>query len=801
MTFPVAAGRLGRSAGIPIVLLLAWFPFAAVAAEEAGTPVKAGHVEFAGDALKVTEGDDGYTATARNVRVLWPGASLRADGAAIRVSSRATQGGGADPGADRHRLPAAGIELYAEGNVRVEWRPVFTQGVQKGLEELRKGKTGAPGAVARALEAGENGADRADVLTCRVFYFDFGSRRGVVRDARADLVRAFGKTPMPPGSRIVARAAEIRVALAADGSGTLTLKDASVTDCEYIVPHYDIRVSEVRVELGAGEDPELWLQLTHVTPRAFGVPFFYVPWIPWNARWRPMVRLRPGRSSEFGWFLRAGVGMEVKTRRPGVSDKRSRLGTFWLLGDWFESRGAAAGLDGRWGLSGSHPFHGECLLYGLHDRGDRRAVARDLGWYPLEREDRWRAYVAHRHEAPALGARVDIEINALGDPNLLAEFFEDEWRTEKPPESYFQLLEAVGNHGGTLLVRPRLNDFQSQVEYLPRLLYRGIAHPLPLELGVLTAFVEGGQVRTRPDDRLPGLSSDRLWRLDTGAEYALPLRLLVAEVEPFAAARYTLFGESAAGDGPLDRGAFEVGVRARLQAWRDFFVDAPSWGIHDLRHVMVLEADYRNRFEVTRPSTDWIPVDAMEAVDEVQRVDLRFSNRLQTWRNAADGTPAAADLFLFEVEIPVHPDPARDNGGDRFGPALFDLRIAPAPAVTFQSFSEVDVNGWRFLRWDAGLTVTPAKGIALSLSTSNVPGALHGAAASASVRFSERWTARVEAVYDFESGREVRTALTLRRILHRWVLEAGVHTDRSREDLGVSVTLMPLAAVPEAWER
>ena len=66
-----------------------------------------------------------------------------------------------------------------------------------------------------------------------VFFYDFRSRKGIAVKARADIGAAFGKTPLPPGTRIVARADEIRVALNADGSGRLEISQATVTDCDY----------------------------------------------------------------------------------------------------------------------------------------------------------------------------------------------------------------------------------------------------------------------------------------------------------------------------------------------------------------------------------------------------------------------------------------------------------------------------------------------------------------------------------------------------------------------------------------
>ena len=111
----------------------------------------------------------------------------------------------------------------------------------------------------------------------------------------------------------------------------------------------------------------------------------------------------------------------------------------------------------------------------------------------------------------------------------------------------------------------------------------------------------------------------------------------------------------------------------------------------------------------------------------------------------------------------------------------------------------MDPDRWAFERWDASVTLSPWKGVLLGAGTSNVPGTLHAAVANATVRFNERWSVTLLAMHDFENGREVFTRLSVRRTLHRWVLEVGIHTDRSRDDVGVSVAFLPLMAVPDAW--
>jgi hypothetical protein len=214
--------------------------------------------------------------------------------------------------------------------------------------------------------------------------------------------------------------------------------------------------------------------------------------------------------------------------------------------------------------------------------------------------------------------------------------------------------------------------------------------------------------------------------------------------------------------------------------------------------VATLQADLVNRFLVTRRPPELIAVDDVERVDRVQRVDLRLLNRLETWRGESEARRRTELLFL-EIEGSLFPLPDRDNGGERFGPLNFDLRLAPFPGLHFSSFSVIDVDRWAFDRWDAGLTLFPWGGVSLTVSTANVPGSLHATIVRGSIRFNERWSFLFEGMYDFENGQDVFARVTLRRILHRWVLDVGVRFDRSRDDVEFYFSFLPLVAVPEAW--
>src|SRR5690606_32781175 len=67
---------------------------------------------------------------------------------------------------------------------------------------------------------------------------------------------------------------------------------------------------------------------------------------------------------------------------------------------------------------------------------------------------------------------VDLELTYLSDSGFLREYYENESRIGKEQESYVSYRDVEDNQALSVLVRARLNDYDTQVEYLPRVEWR-----------------------------------------------------------------------------------------------------------------------------------------------------------------------------------------------------------------------------------------------------------------------------------------------------------------------------------------
>jgi hypothetical protein len=79
----------------------------------------------------------------------------------------------------------------------------------------------------------------------------------------------------------------------------------------------------------------------------------------------------------------------------------------------------------------------------------------------------------------------------------------------------------------------------------------------------------------------------------------------------------------------------------------------------------------------------------------------------------------------------------------------------------------------------------------LSLGTTNARDAVAVSWASVNVRFSPRWSVRFWESYDFRRGDMIEAGLKIRRVLHCWVLEAGVVYDRGENNTSFVFSFLP----------
>lgn len=637
-------------------------------------------------------------------------------------------------------------------------------------------------------------------------YFDIPKNRALI--LKFTLRSQDPKTKLP----IVVRANEARKI----GATLYSIEEAEVTSCTFGTPHYyvEVRRATLQVEPNQEQPPNKKEQHLDLRPPqgettvhaegmsvwAFGVPLLYFPGLSWTLGEEFLLRkLSAGRTSRFGYYELSDWGVPIKI------DKK-KWGDIILEADYRRVRGWAFGLDLDYNWAN---YEGSIDSYYLNDMGPNPHNSFDRRFLPLEREERWRVRSFHRH-ALSEQWRLELELSHLSDRNLLEEFFRKEFQQGKEQETVAYLRYLDGNVGGFLLERHRLNDFQTQIESMPRVSAWWLSEPLGL--------VHYSQVTDAANQRLM-FDEDRpnrpfqTGRFDTLHEFFVPLDFETVQFEPFALGRFTAYENDLEGENEY-RTALTGGLRARTMFWGVH--PAKAFGMHGLRHVVELEANYANTVESTVHASELFQMDLTDGVDEFEELSLELRNRFETKLPQPDGTWKRHEFLNVGVEVEHYPDSDRDTGFRNANNTMYPfnwITVYPLPGQALQR------RHWSNIHWD--VTFTPQGVFSLSARGEWNPGesleetrqvsASLGPIGPVSVSTSHyflrnssnsyaftvtfqptpKWRLTASTQYDFEREQFLSRQVTLERDLHDAVLQFIFEHSETRDEVRALVALQP----------
>lgn len=666
--------------------------------------------------------------------------------------------------------------LYAEGNV------VFS----RGKEKLR--------------------ADR--------FFYDLVHSRAAIVELRGEGYSDDLKT----GLHVAARLARM------SGAGQLEAEDVGVTPCSFAVPHVHVKIA--RAELRGrnprprkeGEiDPfpfDKWdVDFDSIYTELGGAPFLFLPGLHFGS-WMsdfPLRSIQYENTSRFGHSVLTEFGHRFRR-----SDEAGKLRTFADLRgelDWREKRGWAGGLDldYDWRPDG---YNGFIDSYFLHDQGRDLDVDFELKFPPLDREERGKTHAFHRHDFIEHW-RYELEGHWLSDRSLREEFFEREFKENKEPETAAYLRWLDGPWGAYLLERHRINDFQTQNEYLPRADFWLQPFPALEDVDVLyvSQRLDVAHVRRRWDEDLH-LESTETWRFDSTSEVSVPLDLHVITLLPFGQFRATAYEDDLEGETET-RTLWTAGARALVNVHGTFpETTLPGVGLRGLRHVAELEARYANVIDAREADGgDLFAFEEVDQLDVFEEVALKLRQRFLT--KDEHGKPF--EFLAATVEVEYYPDSVRDSRGplvsnyedpfnwiglapsDQAGTferrhwsnLHYNAQFRPKTFFSFEGAGEWNpITGHEEAR-EMTFTLRPFEGLALGAGHMSVRGVTDAWSGSVTWSMTPKWAVGASTQYDFRTEESISQNLVLSRDLHDFLLQVVVERDFGRDDDRVYVAIVP----------
>lgn len=635
-------------------------------------------------------------------------------------------------------------------------------------------------------------------------------------------------------------------------------ENVSFTTCDYGIPHYALGAKTVEVhpvrdegesqettgepqaapepQPGADREPlgaeAFIIDPEYTTFRLSGHTISSLPISKWDTRWHanlPVRSVELGSSSKFGfiggadWNVNYFLSLFPDWKPLEAIERESRLG---FETHYLSKRGVGLGPYAQYG---SRPrswspwqlqldqwnFYGEAQYYGIDDHGDED---RTTGLPPPKDHRLW-GHVLHRQAIPYVGY-LDVEFSKISDRAFLREYFEDVAREEKRQETIvYYRRNILDNLAVTGLYKPRVNDFETEVERLPEGKLFLFQQEL-LESGFYTDLnLQGAHLQREVDDAL-GIPSRESTRFDLFNEWAYPLDTFdpYLQLRPFAFMRYTEYSEVLdPGQGGEDRTSFGAGVAASQQWSRVFNFRRDSvanrvFGLPSMKHNIEPKVSYLNVFSNDLPPQELIDFDDTDTVGVRETVALSLRNEV-FGRRRLPGPPRKVKPLLGQrdvlletaqydtyrlldssIRFTLFPRSKRDNLGDVSSLLIFDNTARVFPRTFVRAWFELNpnknLNAERIatsLTYRASDKFSFTIGDRLTKSRSNI-GFIW-----ANWRLHEKWHVDLYYSRDFENNTDLEYNIILNRIFHRFALSIQYTEDvRQGRDRSVSVNFSPV---------
>lgn len=381
------------------------------------------------------------------------------------------------------------------------------------------------------------------------------------------------------------------------------------------------------------------------------------------------------------------------------------------------------------------------------------------------------SYQQHLALAPDLISTADI--NYWSDPYITQDFFESEFRKDRQPDNFVDLVQYDPNYTISFLFRDQINNFFETTDRLPELkleIKRQKIFNSPIEYEGETSVAELRKSYDRTgytatffpaEPTHAGMTSYSAYRYDTFHQFLYPKQYFNwLNLTPRIGIRGTYWSDDNTTDvtfGPIaapppppnaynhnrlpngqldknDRGrvVFDAGLEGSFKVsktWLEAKDDA--WKIDGIRHVMepfanlqyvptpdTRPSDIRG-FDDRLPSTrlqsiNFPEYNSIDSIDGQAVIRHGIRNTIQTKRDGQNWD-LANWLVYADADFDRHTDVEQKATHDTYSDIYNELTISPVPWLTFKSFDAVDVNGDSYNESDNSISWQPDRATSFTL--------------------------------------------------------------------------------------
>lgn len=555
--------------------------------------------------------------------------------------------------------------------------------------------------------------------------------------------------------------------------GTIEADDVTYTSCEFEEPHWHVRTPWLRIAL---EEEGRYLRTGSNVGHVGGAKVLWWPGYSVNLDRDRGLLVRDidiGSSSRFGTELGVVWGGDVTPALTSALQLFGYRGTVdaeaELTTAFYSKRGLFLELDVDYRTDHSR---GEVLTSYINDSAEEDELGVDV-----TDNTRGRIKVEHRTELDE-HREVDVELSYISDRGYLDEYYEDESKQGKTQETYVNYRDYQDDQVTSVLVRPRLNDFQTQVEYLPEIDRRVAGREAPFTVFGREAFVTSrdfiSHARLSPDEDDPTLDSERNLRFGRRTRVDVPLDVANGDrVNVFGALDVTGF-ERSVDDGSTGRYAATAGALwSRTYSSVDSEAHNELWNIDGVRHIVEPYVAYQSLFGINKEPEDLLQIDDVETLDRERRASVGFRDRWQTHQGGKVRT-----VLDTELALAIFPNEDRDNEGDTLGLLQLDTVWQPGANIDFfrnartHWRADYDITDGRFAESDLRFRNRFDPDTRYEVRHNRVDeGDVDFLTLAAQRPVAHRWLGAAYVQYDLDLSELSRSAFVLRQTAHRWYID------------------------------
>ncbi|MFH1231770.1 MAG: hypothetical protein V1709_09775 [Planctomycetota bacterium] len=657
-----------------------------------------------------------------------------------------------------------------------------------------------------------------DVILADRFYYNFTNDTGIIINLE---IRTSAKSADNTQEMEFVLKANVAYQI---NKKTLIAKNASVTTCPHGKPHYYLwanSISYIKNESGKH------IIVYHIVPHIWGIPCFYFPYYKKTLGEEPILRsIRVAKSSIFGKIIDVKLGLNInKYLRDEKGEilkdkdgyyKKKLWGDLTLDQHFYEKRGPASEpeLTYKW-----DSYEGFIKGYNIIDKGPDPNLKYTRLFYQTPQEiaqvtDKERGF-GHIFQRYSFGQnlRADMEVYYLSDRYFLPEFFNKEYKEQKPPESYLYLRYLRDNKGIVLVGQPNSSNFQNETNYQPRLKTYLMDEPFTIAQSpslYYSGTLELSKIRMQEDEQ-PNLDDSKLNRFDSFNEISSPFQVSFIRLTPFVSGRYTGYDMTKTDEDYSSRLIGSEGLRAFTQFYRSFDLKNEALGISKPVHIISLDVRYTNNSSVNTPSTDILSADNIDRYDKFGEWYFEVRNRFKSERN---GTPTEflnvglaleryskpisglASNYLYPMSwLTLSPTQNDDFPQEKISNLNADLSLTPAGPLSFRTVWQYNTNSHRSEIWYFNIDMVPYPSWTISLGGNYIINRTDTYVLGLTCSPLEKWELSIAEQYDFDKQEFINRRYSMCRDLHEFFLKFVVRIDKGTGEKSYNVMISPKAVM------